>query len=197
MAIDYRGWGKSGAFIYMGEAIRWDDRLRFSQHTAKVRLRRRRIIPEAQVIDIRNAITYIQGEPGVDATRVGVLGVGLSGAHVVAAAANDARVKAGVAIQPWQDGKGVERRAFAPSAAQQASMVRLARSGAAPTTDAAAAAMNAEESKLAFAEYQPFRIVDQIPKDTAMLYLDNHSVSEAADFLAKSLGRLQSTQNHP
>ena len=195
MAIDYRGWGKSGAFIYMGEAIRWDDRLRFSQHTAKVRLRRRRIIPEAQVIDIRNAITYVQGEPGVDATRVGVLGIGLSGAHVVATAANDARVKAGVAIQPWQDGKGVERRAFAPSAAQQASMVKLARSGA-PATDAAAAAMNADESKLAFAEYQPFRIVDQIPKDTAMLYLDNHSVSEAADFLAKSLGRTQSTQNH-
>jgi dienelactone hydrolase len=196
MTIDYRGWGKSGAFIYMGEAIRWDDRLRFSQHTAKVRLRRRRIIPEAQVIDIRNAITYVQGEPGVDATRVGVLGIGLSGAHVVATAANDARVKAGVAIQPWQDGKGVERRAFAPSAAQQAAMVRLARSGAAPTTDAAAAAMNADESKLAFAEYQPFRIVDQIPKDTAMLYLDSQSVSEAADFLAKSLGRAQSTQHH-
>jgi dienelactone hydrolase len=187
MAIDYRGWGKSGALIYMGETIRWDDRLRFSQHTATVRLRRRRINPEAQVIDIRNAITYVQGEPGVDATRVGVLGIGLSGAHVVAAAANDARVKAGVAIQPWQDGKGVERRAFAPSAAQQATMVKLARSGAAPTTDAAAAAMNAEESKLAFAEYQPFRIVDQIPKDTAMLYLDSHVVSEAADFLAKAL----------
>ncbi len=129
MAIDYRGWGKSGAFIYLADPVRWDDRLRFSQHTAKVRLRRRRIIPEAQVIDIRNAITYVQGEPGVDATRVGVLGIGLSGAHVVATAANDARVKAGVAIQPWQDGKGVERRAFAPSAAQQASMVKLARSG--------------------------------------------------------------------
>ena len=68
-------------------------------------------------------------------------------------------------------------------------MVKLARSGAAPTTDAAAAAMNSEESKLAFAEYQPFRIVDQIPKDTAMLYLDSHGVSEAADFLAKHLGR--------
>jgi DNA replication initiation complex subunit (GINS family) len=114
----------------------------------------------------------------------------------VATAANDARVKAGVAIQPWQDGKGVERRAFAPSAAQQAAMVRLARSGSVPTTDAAAATMNGEESKLAFAEYQPFRIVDQIPKDTAMRYLDSHDVSAAADFLAKSLGRTPSTQNH-
>src|SRR4029079_3047136 len=40
MAIDYRGWGKSGGFLYLSEPVRWDDRLRFSQHTAKVRIRR-------------------------------------------------------------------------------------------------------------------------------------------------------------
>jgi dienelactone hydrolase len=192
MAIDYRGWGKSGAFIYLADQVRWDDRLRFSQHTAKVRLRRRRLMPEAQVIDIRNAITYLQGEPGVDATRIGVLGMGLSGAHVVAVAANDARVKAGAAVQAWQDGKGVDRKSFAPSAVQQAAMVKLARTGSAPATDAAAAAMNAEESKLAFAEYQPFRMVDQISKDTAMAYLDGaDAVTAAADFLAKSLAKTQ------
>ncbi len=190
MAIDYRGWGKSGAFIYLADPVRWDDRLRFSQHTAKVRLRRRRILPEAQVIDIRNAITYLQGEPGVDATRIGVWGTGLSGAHVVAVAANDARVKAGVAVRPLEDGKGVERRSFAPSALQQAAMIKLARSGAAPATDAAAATMNADESKLAFAEYQPFRMLDQIPKDAAMLYLDGstNTANAAGEFLAKALG---------
>jgi hypothetical protein len=198
MAIDYRGWGKSGAFIYLADQVRWDDRLRFSQHTAKVRLRRRRLIPEAQVTDIRNAITFIQGEPGVDATRVGVIGIGLSGAHVVATAANDARVKAGVAVRAFEDGKGVERKSFAPSASQQATMVKLARTGLAPATDAAAAAMNAEESKLAFAEYQPFRLVDQIPKDTAILYSDGGSdaANTAAEFLAKSLARTPPTQNH-
>ena len=69
-------------------------------------------------------------------------------------------------------------------------MVKLARSGAAPATDAAAAAMNAEESKLAFAEYQPFRMLDQIPKDTAMLYLDGstNTANAAGEFLAKALG---------
>jgi dienelactone hydrolase len=195
MAIDYRGWGKSGAFIYLAEPIRWDDRLRFSQHTSKVRLRRRRIIPEAQVIDVRNAITYIQGEPGVDATRIGVMGTGLAGAHVVAVAANDARVKAGAAVMPWTDGDRVARRSFAPSAIQQSAMVKLARSGSAPSADAAAAAMNAEESKLAFAEYQPFRMLDQIPKDVAMLFwpvpdapTDNPAAS-AAGFFANVLGR--------
>ena len=186
LAIDYRGWGKSGAFIYLADQVRWDDRLRFSQHTAKVRLRRRRIQPEAQVIDIRNAITFLQGEAGVDPNRIGVLGIGLSGAHVVSVAANDARVKAGVAIQAWQDGKGVARASFAPSAAQQATMVRLARRGSVPATNSAAATMNADESQLAFAEYQPMRNLDQIPKDTRVLYLDNDNGS-AAEFLANAL----------
>jgi uncharacterized protein len=189
MAIDYRGTGKSGAFIYLADPVRWDDRLRFSQHTAKVRLRRGRLMPEAQVIDIRNAISYIQGEPGVDAARIGVLGDGLAGAHVVAVAANDARVKAGVAIDAVAAGKGVERKSFAPTAGAQASMVKLARTGSAPATEAAANAMNLEEQKIALAEYQPFRYVDQIPKDTAMLYHDGKGdvFSAEADFLEKAL----------
>ena len=189
MAIDYRGWGKSGAFIYLADQVRWDDRLRFSQHTAKVRLRRRRTIPDAQVIDIRNAMTYLQGEPGVDPARIGVLGVGLSGAHVVAIAANDARLRAGVAVQPWEDGKGVAPKSFAPTAIQQAAMITLARTGAVPASDAAAATMNAEESKLAFAQYEPFRYIDSIPKDTQMLYLSGtaDSVSAAAEFFARTL----------
>ena len=189
VAIDYRGLGKSGGFIYLADPVRWDDRLRFSQHTAKVRLRRGRLIPEAQVIDIRNAITYIQGEPGVDATRIGVIGTGLAGSHVVAVAANDARVKAGVAIAPIEAGKGVERQSFSPDAALQAAMVKLARAGQAPATEAAASAMNLEEQKIALAEYQPFRYADQIPKETAMLYLDGKAdaISAGADFLAKSL----------
>ena len=49
MAIDYRGWGKSGGFLYLSEHVRWDDRLRFSQHTANLRIRRKRLIPEAQL----------------------------------------------------------------------------------------------------------------------------------------------------
>ncbi len=193
VAIDYRGWGKSGAFIYLAEPVRWDDRLRFSQHTAKVRLRRNRKIFEAQVIDLRNAITYIQGEPGVDATRIGVMGSGLAGAHVVAVAANDARVKAGVAVHAVEWGKGVERQSFAPSAAQQALMVRLARAGAPPATEEAARAMNLDEDRLAIAEYQPFRIVDQIPKDTAMLFFSgkDDARTAAVDFFAKNLGRPQ------
>ena len=180
MAFDYRGWGSSGALIYLAEPIRWDDRLRFSQHTARVRLERGRSIPEAQIVDIRNAITFIQGEPGVDATRIGVAGYALAGTHAVAVAANDARVTAAVAIAAERLGEGVERRAFAPSAEIQRLMVKLAR-----TADAT----NADEARVALAEYKPFRYLDQIPKTTAMRYLDGKGdfITAAADLLAKSL----------
>jgi dienelactone hydrolase len=189
MAIDYRGWGKSGAFIYLADAVRWDDRLRFSQHTAKVWLRRKRLVPDAQALDIRNAITYIQGEPGVDAARIGVVGAGLAGAHVVNVAANDARVKAGVAIQAVESGRGVERRSFAPTAAQQAVMVKRARAVPAPG-EPAANSMNAEEARLALAEYQPFRLIDQIPKDTQMRFVDGTDpVAATVAFLTKALGK--------
>jgi dienelactone hydrolase len=190
MTIDYRGWGRSGAFIYLADAVRWDDRLRFSQHTAKVRLRRKRLLPEAQVIDIRNAITFLQSEPGVDGTRIGLWGSDLAGAHVVAIAATDARLKAGVALQAIDSGKGTERRSFAPGPAQQASMIKLARSGSAPASIAAAAAMNDEEARLALADYQPFRLLDQIPPATSLLYLDGPVIKDAVSFLAKALSLL-------
>ena len=189
MAIDYRGWGKSGGFLYLADNTRWDDRLRFSQHTSKVRIRRKRLVPEAQVIDIRNAITFLQGEPGVDPTRIGVWGVGVSGGHVVTVAAVDARVKAGVAVVPVIAGKDTKRESFNPSAAQRAVMVRLSRSGQAPATPAAAAAMNGDEASIALAEYRPFLLMDQIPKTTPILYLDSakDAAQAAADWFVKQL----------
>ena len=189
LAIDYRGWGKSGGFIYLADNTRWDDRLRFSQHSSKVRIRRKRLLPDAQVIDIRNAITFLQGEPGVDPARIGVWGVGVSGGHVVAVAAADARVKAGVAVMPVIQGKDTARESFNPSPALRASMVRLSRTGQAPATQSAALAMNTEEASIALADYRPFNLMDQIPKTTAILYLDSarDAAAAAADWFVKHL----------
>jgi dienelactone hydrolase len=171
MVIDYRGWGRSGGFLYLAEPLRLDDRLRFSQHTTKVRIRRKRLLPEAQVLDIRNAISYLQGEPGVDRTRIGVWGTDMAGGHVVVAAAVDVRIRAAVAQVPVIAGRDVPRKAFAPSAVQQAAMVRLARTGQAPATSAAADARNDEEARLALAEYHPFWYADAIPSTTAVLFV--------------------------
>jgi dienelactone hydrolase len=193
MVIDYRGWGRSGGFLYLAEPVRWDDRLRFSQHTAKVRIRRKRLLPEAQILDIRNAISYLQGEPGVDRARIGVWGTDMAGGHVVVAAAADVRIKAAVAQVPIIAGRDVPRTAFAPAAAHQASMVRLARSGQAPATSVAAEARNDEETRLALAEYRPFWYADAIPATTAVLFVvaekdatvNNHTNAVAASKLLK------------
>jgi len=171
MAIDYRGWGRSGGFLYLGEPVRWDDRLRFSQHTAKVRVRRKRLLPDAQLTDIRNAISFLQGEPAVDRARIGVWGVDLAGGHAVVVAATDARVKAAVAQTPIVEGKDAPRKAYAPPPEQQAAMVRLARTGQAPAAPIAAAAMNDDEARLALAEYHPFWSADAVPQTTAVLFI--------------------------
>lgn len=171
MAIDYRGWGRSGGFLYLADPVRWDDRLRFSQHTARVRIRRKRLSPEAQLLDIRNAMSFLQGEPGVDRARIGVWGTDMAGGHALIAAATDARVKAAVGQVPIIDGHDVPRKAFAPSPETQAELVRLARTGDAPGNSVSAAALNVAEAKIVLAEYHPFWYADAVPPATAVLFV--------------------------
>jgi uncharacterized protein len=171
LTFDYRGWGRSGAFIYMAEPIRWDDRLRFSQHTAKVRLRRKRLVPDAQVTDIRNAMTFVQGEAGVDRTRLGVWGADLGGGHAMTIAAIDARPKAIVAHTPLIAGQNAKRAAYLPTAAEQAEMVKLARSPAPAVTAAAAGTTGDPETRLGLAQYRPFLLLDVIPQTVATLFV--------------------------
>jgi len=180
MAIDYRGWGHSGGYVYLAEDVRFDDRLRFSQHTAKVRIRRKRLIPEDQVDDIRNAISYIQGEPGVDRARIGVFGKDIAGGHAMVVAGIDPRIKAVVAHVPVIEGKDTPRLLSKPE--NQQARLKLARADS-----AAANAMSQEETRIALSEYHPFWFVSQIPQTVAVLFIANSSdqtnPSEAAKLL--------------
>lgn len=112
----------------------------------------------ALAIDIRNAITFLQGEPGVDPERIGVWGTGVSGAHVVALAATDARVKAGVAVTPGTVGQGSDRLSFSPTVPQRTDLVRLA-----------------------LAEYRPLALLDQIPKTSAVLQITDQQGDAALE----------------
>jgi alpha-beta hydrolase superfamily lysophospholipase len=73
MTFDYRGFGES-------EGPRW------------------RLIPLEQIADIRNALTFLQVQDGVDASSVGLYGTSFGGANVVYAAAVDQRVKCVVSV---------------------------------------------------------------------------------------------------
>ena len=73
MTIDYRGFGES-------QGPRW------------------RMIPQEQVRDIQNAITFLQGQPGVDPSWIGLWGTSFGGANVAYVAGVDARVGCTVSV---------------------------------------------------------------------------------------------------
>lgn len=98
MVIDYRGWGLSDGFVSMKNRVRTDDGTRFTRTSTEVEIKRTRLLPLKMVEDYRNAISYLQGEPGVDRERIGVWGSSFAGGHALVTAALDARVKA-VAVQ--------------------------------------------------------------------------------------------------
>jgi uncharacterized protein len=54
---------------------------------------RGRLVPAEQVVDIRNAITFVETLPQVDAARVGLWGTSFGGANAIYTAAIDKRVK--------------------------------------------------------------------------------------------------------
>lgn len=171
LTVDYRGWGRSGGHIYLGERVDTYDKMRFSEQTPELVIRRGRIDPDHQVQDLRNAITHLQSLAYVDRARIGVLGAGLGGGHVVSVLSMDARAKAGVAISPMTGGFGEDEKSFVPDAATQAAMIRLARDGAPPKSASEARDRNRLENQLALAEYKPWWRLDAIPETTALRFI--------------------------
>ena len=163
MVLDYRGWGKSGGFLQTVNEVKSDDRLRFSQMTAKVRIRRKRILPQQQVLDIRNALYFLQGEPGIDRTRLGVWGAGLAGDHVLTIAATDARIKAAVAQMPTLSGDDATPKASAPKGAMLLADQQQARTGQITAN---------METFLAMMDYHPRLYIEQIPEKSAVLLVE-------------------------
>ena len=112
MVIDYRGWGSSDGFISQaqpsvgtGETEPTRDDKRTTNIKSDVVLKRTRLIPMKQVEDYRNAISYLQGEPGVDPDRIGIWGSSFAGGNVIVTAALDSRAKAVVGQVPAISGK--------------------------------------------------------------------------------------------
>jgi len=104
MTIDYRGWGNSEGQVRLlspvdlGGGMEKDETRHTIIQNATVWVKRTRLDARDQQDDYRNAISFIQGEPGVDPDRIGVWGSSYAGGNSVAAAGQDARVKA-IAIQ--------------------------------------------------------------------------------------------------
>lgn len=65
---------------------------------------RQHIDPWDQIEDYKNAITFAEGQPELDPTRIGIWGISYSGGHVLIVGATDPRVKAVVSNVPVIDG---------------------------------------------------------------------------------------------
>lgn len=165
MVIDYRGWGSSDPFIAQAQPTVTTadpsqalDGKRIIKTKMDVVLKRTRLLPMKMVEDYRNAISYLQGEPGVDPERIGVWGSSFAGGHALMTAALDARVKA-VAVQiPSIAGKNSPVGPVPLRGASLADAIKRARTGAGGEfeTGFSTRRMVDVETNQAVAEYRPF-----------------------------------------
>ncbi len=92
LAFDYRGWGESDSrLVVRGEMPKPDEE---GYVTVKAQAIRQLVDPLDQQEDIDAAITFVEGEPHADASRIGIWGSSFGGGHVIWRAAHDRRVKA-------------------------------------------------------------------------------------------------------
>jgi dipeptidyl aminopeptidase/acylaminoacyl peptidase len=108
LAFDYRGWGESDCKLMMTEPMPKPDEK--GEVMVKAKPIRWQMDLADQTLDIRCAISFLSGEPGVDPTRIGLFGTSYGGGLVTWVAGNDPRVKCVVSQVP---GMGVGK----PSAA--------------------------------------------------------------------------------
>ena len=194
MVIDYRSWGMSDGFVSVSSGNRTGgdyhrDETRFTRGKEDVALKRTRLIPMKMVEDYRNAISFLQGEPGVDADRIGVWGSSFAGGHSLVVAALDARVKA-VSIQvPGIAGKGTQPGPAKLQGALLEDAIKRARSGQGGEyeTGYSFRRMVDLETQQAVAEYKPMHYVPQIGNRPVLIVvaekdelINNENVGRAA-----------------
>jgi dipeptidyl aminopeptidase/acylaminoacyl peptidase len=113
LAFDYRGWGDSDGKLMPLDALpKPGDN---GEVTVKARVARWQMNYADQTEDIRAAISYVAGEPGVDPEKIGIMGFSYGGGLVTWVAGNDPRVKCVVAQVPGMGGRGpqAEKAAYA------------------------------------------------------------------------------------
>jgi dienelactone hydrolase len=98
LAFDYRGWGASDSrLMTVSPQPAPDER---QEMTVRVEALRGQMSYAEQTEDIRAALSYLAGEPGVDAERLGLWGTSYGGGLVVWVAGNDPSVRCLVAQVP-------------------------------------------------------------------------------------------------
>jgi dienelactone hydrolase len=165
MVIDYRSWGLSDGFVTLKElAADNDDNVRVTRKSADVIIKRTRLIPLKQVEDVRNAISYLQGESGVDRNRIGLWASSSAAGNAVVVAARDARVKAMVMQVPAISGRRSSWGPYELRGRMLEDAIVRARQGQGAEMEAGFTPRRTVdvETSQAAAEYRPFRYLKQV-----------------------------------
>jgi uncharacterized protein len=173
MVIDYRTYGFSDPWVRLVDRDLTRDGQNEIVTRADVELIRTRMHTPQQAEDFRAAISYIQGEPGVDPERIGVWGSSQGAAVVFVVAAQDSRVKAVVAqIPPSVAGMGASGpAAIAPPLAED--QILIARTGQGGEAEGGFSFRTYIGTDANFwgRELRPGRILPRIPETTPVLIL--------------------------
>ncbi len=107
LVIDYRGWGESGSRV----VVRTDLPDERTESDAQVQVIRQVVDPYEWAWDVRHALDFLEGEPGIDPDRLALWGTSFAGGVVVWTAVHDPRVKcvvSQVGVQDWRSAGGPE-----------------------------------------------------------------------------------------
>jgi uncharacterized protein len=174
MAIDYQSYGFSGSGsddLRLLERDPSNDTSAITERHARVMIKRTNLNNIHEVEDFRAAVSFLQGEPGVDAKRIGIWGSSNGGTVVIAVAATDARVKA---VVSQVSGAPPSPRGPAPIAAPALDdAIRRARTGQGAEVDGGFSFRSKVDmwSTQRNRDLRPGSVLDQIPPTTHILYL--------------------------
>lgn len=99
MAIDYQSYGFSGSGsddLRLLEPDTTTDASPVSEKHVRIQVKRTNLKNSYEIADVRAAVSFLQGEPGIDPDRIGIWGTSNGCSIAQAVAAIDARVKAAV-----------------------------------------------------------------------------------------------------
>ena len=174
MAIDYQSYGFSGSGsddLRLLEADTTTDAHVVTERQARVLVKRTNLNNAHEVDDYRAAVSFLQGEAGVDAGRVGIWGSSNAGSVVIAVAAADARVKA---VVSQVAGAPPSARGPAPiAAAMLEDGIKRARTGQGAEVDGGFSFKSKVDmwSSQRNRDVRPGSTLDQIPATTRILFL--------------------------
>ena len=174
MAIDYQSYGFSGSGsddLRLLEADPTTDARALVEKPLRVVVKRTNLNNAHEVEDFRAAVSYLQGEPGVDPDRIGIWGSSNGGTVVVAVAAADARVKA---VVSQVSGAAPSPRGPAPIPPPMLDdAIRRARTGQGAEVDGGFSFRSKVDmwSTQRNRDVRPGSTLDQIPPTTHVLFL--------------------------